>query len=232
MTQTSTSTSETPCCSRGMQKAVSWLCGERSSFALDHADSQYNLGNGLRSSGQLTDAVAAYQAALRLHPRHVDAHGNLGVVLHELGCPDEARPHFEQASVLQLNHEPALRGLATLEQVAGRHEQAAMFFGRVVEIAPDDLNMHVQLVRSLERSGQRAAAFNATIVVLQHFPTDRTLVMMLVESLQESTEQIDGVAATVVRATLLEAATDDTFPPEKLLNPIVRLIVAAPGMLA
>lgn len=48
--------------------------------AIDTADAQYNRGNALAKSGDLQQALAAYQRALELQPQHDDAKYNLELV--------------------------------------------------------------------------------------------------------------------------------------------------------
>ena len=50
--------------------------------------------------GLLAAAVREYREALRLDPRHADAHYNLAVALERLGRMDEAIAHYQQASQL------------------------------------------------------------------------------------------------------------------------------------
>jgi Tfp pilus assembly protein PilF len=57
--------------------------------------------NLLGTSGNLTAAADEYRAALRLQPDHQDSLRNLGIVLLELGKPDDALGFLRRA--VQLN---------------------------------------------------------------------------------------------------------------------------------
>ncbi|MEL6765172.1 MAG: tetratricopeptide repeat protein, partial [Cyanobacteria bacterium J06607_6] len=64
-------------------------------------DSYVNLGTALRLQGQFSEAIAAYQQALRLNPNFAEAQNNLGNALKEQGKFSEAIAAYRQA--LQLN---------------------------------------------------------------------------------------------------------------------------------
>ena len=55
----------------------------------------------LAEQGELTEAVACYQQALRLKPDYAEAHSNLGVALTEQGKLTEAVASYQQALPLQ-----------------------------------------------------------------------------------------------------------------------------------
>ena len=58
----------------------------------------YNLGVTLSKSNRLPEAVAQFDAALRIKPDYAEAHNNLGVVLSRMGSHlPEAIEHFESA---------------------------------------------------------------------------------------------------------------------------------------
>lgn len=71
---------------------------------------RHNLGRLLsRKPGGLTDAIAQFEAVIRLKPDHARAHYALGVALQRVGRGPEAVPHFEAA----LRFEPDNAPLAT-----------------------------------------------------------------------------------------------------------------------
>jgi tetratricopeptide (TPR) repeat protein len=57
------------------------------------------------------EAVAHYNAALRLNPNYAKAHNNLGLALIQMDRPAEARHHFEEALRLYPGYEDARRNL-------------------------------------------------------------------------------------------------------------------------
>lgn len=53
--------------------------GNQSSYVhSEKAVSYYNMGCTMQEQGKITDAVRLYKEALKLDPKHVDAHYNLG----------------------------------------------------------------------------------------------------------------------------------------------------------
>jgi tetratricopeptide (TPR) repeat protein len=65
----------------------------------------------LADQGHLDDAIAHYTETLRLRPRYVHAHYNLGVALAKQGRLAEARQHFAEALRLDPTHAAARRFL-------------------------------------------------------------------------------------------------------------------------
>jgi len=64
----------------------------------------YNfLGNAYLSSGRSTDALHAYQEAIRLDPNYATAYLNLAVFYLHSGQPDQARPYYQKACRLDRN---------------------------------------------------------------------------------------------------------------------------------
>jgi len=65
-------------------------------------------------TGQLLQAVAAYDEALRYRPEYPEAHNNLGTILRRLGRLEEARRHYGLALRYKPDYPQAQRNLAAL----------------------------------------------------------------------------------------------------------------------
>jgi len=65
-----------------------------------YADAQNMLGLSLALVGRSDEAIAAFDAALALNPRYVEAHLNRAVLLNDMGRLTEARAAFETAEHL------------------------------------------------------------------------------------------------------------------------------------
>jgi len=77
-----------------------------------------NLGIGLAKAGRSSDALAEYQAALRLQPDYADVHINLGAALAQAGRVAEGLDHLEAAC--RLKPDPELK--QTIDRLrAGPH---------------------------------------------------------------------------------------------------------------
>ncbi len=71
----------------------------------------YDLGNLFLELDRTEEAIAAFRAALKLAPRSVEAHNNLGIALGIQGRLDEAIDHFQQALAIKPDFEDARRNL-------------------------------------------------------------------------------------------------------------------------
>lgn len=67
----------------------------------DSADAQFELGNTHVQAGRWSEAVAAYQKAIKLDPNYQTAYANLGVAYYQLGEFDRAASQYKKA--LELN---------------------------------------------------------------------------------------------------------------------------------
>ena len=75
---------------------------------------RYNLGNAYAQTGQLRQAVAAYEDALKYRPDYPEAHNNCGTILRRLGRIEEARAHYRLALQYRPDYPQARRNLAAL----------------------------------------------------------------------------------------------------------------------
>ena len=103
----------------------------------EFADAHNVLGVALINQARNDEALASFQAALRIDPEHVEANNNAGNVLAALGRREQAVPHFERA----LRKNPGLAdghlNLGLLLQSLRRHGEAMASFRRAVELAPE-----------------------------------------------------------------------------------------------
>jgi protein O-mannosyl-transferase len=78
----------------------------------------FNLAGCLRKLGRLAEAEQAYREALRLKPDSAQAHYNMGVLLADMGRPEEAAAQMKAVLSIDPRNEDALDALRQLE--AGR----------------------------------------------------------------------------------------------------------------
>jgi len=99
--------------------------------------------------GSAAEAVAAYEAALRLDPANVDAHRGLGFVLASQGQTAEAIVHYREAIRLAPEDPAAHNNLAIALEEAGQLEEATREYAETVRLAPGEpgprLNLGVVL---------------------------------------------------------------------------------------
>ena len=113
---------------------------------VERPDASYfnNLGNMLRESGRLDDAITHYRRAVGLRPDYPEAHNNLGNALRDAREPAAAMESCARALELR-----RLRGgLQQPRQRAagsGRSRRAATHYGRAIELDPSMAMAHANL---------------------------------------------------------------------------------------
>jgi tetratricopeptide (TPR) repeat protein len=117
-----------------------------------------NLGYHLYTRGRVTEAIAHYEAALRLLPTYAYAHSNLGRALAEQGRFTEAAEHF----VAVLREAPGdvmtRNNLGNVLAMAGRHEEAIEQFRQILKQNPNHAAAHSNWALSAEALDQPAVA--------------------------------------------------------------------------
>jgi tetratricopeptide (TPR) repeat protein len=121
------------------------------------ADDWYDLGCDLELTSA-DEARTAYERALELDPNHVDAHVNLGRLLHEEGAPAAAEKEYRAALDLDPNHDTAAFNLGVALEDLGRVRDAITAYARAVELDPDNADAHYNLAGLYERRGEKPAA--------------------------------------------------------------------------
>jgi tetratricopeptide (TPR) repeat protein len=109
-----------------------------------------------------------YQRLLQLDPDHVDAHVNLGRLLHEDGAPAAAEQHYRRALEIDPEHETAAFNLGVALEDIGRFRDAIEAYQRALELDPQNADAHFNLAGLYERRGEKAAA-------LRHLKTYKRL---------------------------------------------------------
>ncbi|MBI3932537.1 MAG: tetratricopeptide repeat protein [Acidobacteria bacterium] len=100
----------------------------------------------------------AYRRALELDPDHVDAHVNLGRLLHEAGHAEAAATHYRAALTLRPKDATAAFNLGVALEDLGRTSAAAAAYERALAADASSADAHFNLARLLERAGRKAAA--------------------------------------------------------------------------
>lgn len=136
------------------------------------AEELFQRGNSFVQSGQLENAVIAYEAAIEQDDSYQSAYANLGVVYYQLGQLDEAAQQYERALELNpsdgdvaynlgaLRLQQALSSGSAPDQA--RLEEAIDQLQRALELSPDLAEPHFSLgvaYASLERPDEAIQAF-------------------------------------------------------------------------
>src|ERR1051325_7302462 len=121
------------------------------------AEELFDLGLDLEPIS-IEDARYAYQRALDLDPHHVDAHVNLGRILHEAGAPLAAEQHYRAALDIEPDHAVAIFNLGVALEDLGRLSDAIDTYQQAVALDPENYDAHYNLAGLYERRGAKAAA--------------------------------------------------------------------------
>ena len=112
------------------------------------ADAWYLLGRTRYNENEFAGAITAFEHALALRPKYVEAENNIGLAWRELNDREKARSAFQAAIDWQgdspVDAQPFLN-LGTLLADAGNHEQAAALLGRALSLAPNNPTAHEEL---------------------------------------------------------------------------------------
>jgi tetratricopeptide (TPR) repeat protein len=129
-----------------------------------------NLGDLLsRIPGRLPEAIAHFEAALRINSRDVNAHNNLGHAFAETpGRLPAAIAEYEAALRIDPRFAPAHNNLGiVLEKIPGRLPEAIGHLEAAVRLAPDAAemrdNLGVALLKIPERAPEATAQFEAAV---------------------------------------------------------------------
>jgi tetratricopeptide (TPR) repeat protein len=119
---------------------------------------RYNLGNAWSETpGRVKEAIAQYEAALRLQPDYAQAHNNLGVALAKVpGRLAEAIAQYEAALRLQPGFAEAHTNLGNAwSRVPGRVNDAIVEYKQAVRLQPDSARAHSNLAGAWSRTPGR-----------------------------------------------------------------------------
>jgi Flp pilus assembly protein TadD len=152
------------------------------------------MGEAHRALGALDVALGHYREAVRLDPRHADAHNNLGIALKAKGAPEPAETHFRRASGIAPSHPRAHNNLGTVLRALGQYEEAERELRRAVEIAPAYSDAHSNLGNVLWALDKRDEALAAQRKALELDPGNAEAMVNIGTALKELGE---GDAAAV-----------------------------------
>jgi tetratricopeptide (TPR) repeat protein len=147
-----------------------------------YADAHHLIGLCYAMNDQREEALRAFDNAIRLNPRYVEAHLNRAIVLGDLGRSKEAEEAIERAQNLggsdasgfprmvadRLANMHADLGRAYRE--AGSLQAAAAQFERALELRPAFADLRLELARTRLEAGDAAAAGAELDAVLAKTP--------------------------------------------------------------
>ena len=119
----------------------------------DVAHYHNNLGEALRKSGRIDEALAAYGRAIQLRPGYAIAHYNMGVTLAAAGRADEAIEQYRRAIAIKTDFVQAYDNLGSLLTNRNRLDDATECYQRAMELAPSQATLHFNHGNLLKEQG-------------------------------------------------------------------------------
>jgi protein O-mannosyl-transferase len=122
-----------------------------------------NVGSLLMRRGQLDEAIAHFETALKIRSQSAESHYNLGLALIHNNLAnalvrkrllDEAIPHYEKAVALRPDYADAQYNFGIALSRAGRLDEAIGHWRETLSIQPNDTEAHVTLADALVRRGE------------------------------------------------------------------------------
>src|SRR4051812_3403321 len=114
----------------------------------EDGDGWYLLGRTKYNENEFAAAISAFEHALSLRPKYVEAENNLGLAWKELNDREKARAAFQTAIDWQgdspVDAQPFLN-LATLLADANDHHQALALLTKALSLAPKNPSVHEEL---------------------------------------------------------------------------------------
>ena len=159
----------------------------------------------LYSEGQYDEALDVLREGLALYPNAVELH--IGVGYARLAREEYAwaRRAFEEALVLEPEHEDALAGLGETLLKLGQRDGALRCMRRTLELGySDDLDLMLQIGRALFREGEVPEARDFFEAASRHAP-DNAEVVSCLGYVEHRLGDDDGAIGTLRRALQLDA---------------------------
>lgn len=129
--------------------------------------------------GQLDQAEASLQNALRLQPCLAEAHLNLADLARQRGDEAAAERAIRAALTCQPQHAAAHHALGLWRVRAGRTKDAIASLQKAVELAPNDPRFGYVLAVALHRQGQEGEAITVLEATLKQRPNDANTLQAL-----------------------------------------------------
>lgn len=153
-----------------------------------------NLGEQLSRAGRLREAIACFEAALRLQPDYVTALYNLGTALVSDGRPRAALAPLQRALELEPQHAEAAYNLGNAYAALGAHAEAVRAFTWSLRTQPDRVAAHYNLANSLLALDRLPEAIGHLRRAVALAPTYADARFNLANALLQSGQPVEAIA--------------------------------------
>ncbi|MCC6678383.1 MAG: tetratricopeptide repeat protein [Phycisphaerales bacterium] len=130
-----------------------------------------DLGFALKAAGQIDEAIARYEQAIRLNPNHALAHLNLGVALKAKGNADQALASFRRAVQADPSFAQAHNNLANALKASGDVAGAIEHYEHAARLGPTLAEPHYNLGLLFSNQGRNEEAIAQYEEALRLVPT-------------------------------------------------------------
>jgi tetratricopeptide (TPR) repeat protein len=181
---------------------------ERQELREQLAQSHFNLGMTLVSSGDFAEAANYFQRTIELKPDHVEALINLGAVYGRARNVDLAIQSLQRAIELSPGSMPARVNLAAALSAKGEFAASVPHYEAILLAEPNNASAHSQLARSLIELGRIESAAEQLLAAVRLNPHDFAATLTL--AWLQATSPIDAIrddASALQLAQRLNSAT-------------------------
>ena len=166
--------------------------------------------------GDATQAVAHYQASIRLAPDVAATHYNLGLALVAARRVDGAIAAFRRAVELDPQHAEAHNNLGALLHLTGHADEAVQHYRRALALRPDNAEAHDNLGRLLSTRGALREAVDEFRAALSLRPDWASPMTGLAWILAVSSDPETGDVAQALRLAEAAVALTNRADPSAL----------------
>lgn len=141
-----------------LEKGISRLAGAIQRFPFARPEFYFQLGEALRSSGRIAEAVGAYREAIQRNPQMAAARQSLGGALRRMGQVDEAVETLRLATQVAPNNAAVWHELGLAYYAQGKTAEATKAIEKAIALDGDLPEPHSNLGIVLLSSGDRGRA--------------------------------------------------------------------------
>ena len=140
----------------------------------DNGIAHGSLGRAYQEQGLLTEAVAEYETAIKLMPKHYKAYYNLGVVYDQKGDFIKAQEYYQKSIAILPGFANAHFNLANLYHKQGLTADAIVHYRKLIELTPEDIEARNNLGVALAMQGNLDQALTQWQNVLKIDPANQS----------------------------------------------------------
>ncbi len=174
-------------------------------FRPQHLEAQVNLGQVLRTLGDVAGARAAFQAVMALDAGNTQAHLGLGTLCQEAGDFEAAHRHYQAALQTDPDCAPAWNNLGTWHQERGERPAAADCYRRALALDSECGFIHHAeahnnlgtLLADADRTAEAEACYRAALQVRPDFAEAHKNLAVVLQALGRRAEALASFRAAV-----------------------------------